>query len=187
MKRKKSFEIKGKLIDKIISVAYGDANIFDKLDVYIKARSNDEVKRLLDSYRATAEEVRQIGEEEYEDRSINFRGTQNGIIEESYNSFITDFLTIIFSRSKASLTVTIFIIIAVVVTLLVNRPQERNYTRQEIETADRQARKALAIVGKIFNQTQSTLEKEVLSERVAKPIREGIGIVNNLFNEGVKQ
>jgi len=187
MKRKKSFEINDKLIDKIISAAYGDANIFDKLEVYFKARNNNEVKRLLDSYRATAEEVHQLGEEEYEDRSIHFRGTQNGIVEESYNSFITDFLTIIFSRSTASLAVTIFIIVAVVATLFVNRPQEQKYSQQEIQIADRQTRKALAIVGKIFNQTQSTLEKEVLSERVAKPIREGIGIVNYLFNQGTKQ
>ena len=42
------------LTNKIIAVAYGDASLKDKLLVRRLARKNDEVKKMLDEYRAVA-------------------------------------------------------------------------------------------------------------------------------------
>ncbi len=60
------------------------------------------------------------------------------------------------------------------------------YSESKINNADQQARKAFAIVGKFFKQTRTTLENEIMDERIAKPINDGIGIVNNLFEGETK-
>jgi len=53
----------------------------------------------------------------------------------------------------------------------------------EIRIADKQARYALAIVGKIFDQTKITLKNEIFQDKIGRPIKESFGIVNKLFNE----
>ena len=53
-----------KLLEKIISVAYGDASFIDKIKIQRLAKKNKEVKELWESYRQTAAEVHKLKEEE---------------------------------------------------------------------------------------------------------------------------
>ena len=53
-----------KLLNRIISVAYGDADFFEKLKIYFLAAGNSEVKRLLSEYKATAKAVHKLEQEE---------------------------------------------------------------------------------------------------------------------------
>ena len=57
MQKKPSNKIEIELIDKIISVAYGDASIIEKIIVMWKAASDENVKNILEEYRATADKV----------------------------------------------------------------------------------------------------------------------------------
>ena len=60
------------------------------------------------------------------------------------------------------------------------------YTEQEIALADKQVKESLYFVSKIFNKAQTNLTEDILTDRVAKPISEGLNIVNELFKEGDK-
>jgi hypothetical protein len=44
----------------------------------------------------------------------------------------------------------------------------------------------LLIIGKIFKDTQTNLQNEILRDMVAKPINNGIGIVNNILEGELK-
>ena len=57
MSYKKSSKISEEFLNKIISVAYKDAKIFDKAVVYYLAFRNSEIKKLLNDFKKTAAEV----------------------------------------------------------------------------------------------------------------------------------
>lgn len=187
MKLKKSFDISEELLNKIISVAYGDAGIWDRFSVNRLAGKYPEVKSILDEYKETASEVSKINEAECPSEILN--RVENTTIKTGThtNSCIRDLLNLIFLRPVLSAAVVIVLIGFTVYGILDNRMPEQNYTMAEIQIADKQAMEALAIVGRVFEQTNITLKEEVLNSRVAKPIRESMGIVNDFLTPENKQ
>ncbi|TSA27078.1 MAG: hypothetical protein D4R68_06200 [Ignavibacteriales bacterium] len=188
MSRKKSFELNEDMINKIISVAYEDASLKNKFIVMRAAAQNPEIRAALYSYKQTAKEVDVLREEEYPDDLIRNVIRKSLPASKNRTSFLFDLYSTVFSRPIISAVTTIILITAIVTALIVNKPAQLNYhySQTEINDADQQARKAFAIVGKFFKQTQTTLENEIMGERVAKPINNGIGIVNNLFEGETK-
>ena len=181
MKRKKSFEISEELLNKIISVAYGDAGLWDRFYVTRLAEKYPEVKNVLSEYKSTSAEIHKLSEEECPDEIIVNIEKQTANVNKRINSFTADFLTIVFTRPIFSAAAVVIIIGFLVFGILENRVPQYKYSKAEIEIADKQAKHALAIVGKIFAQTNITLKEEVLNSRVAKPIRESMGIVNEFL------
>ena len=57
------------------------------------------------------------------------------------------------------------------------------FSQEEIALANKQTKQALAIIGKVFNQTEKAIKKDILAKRVGQPINRGLNIVNDLFNE----
>lgn len=188
MVSKKSYELNEEMLNKIISVAYGDATLKDKFIVMRAAEQNQEIQEALNSYKQTANDVDALREEEYPDDLIKNVSRKNIPVFKKTSSFLFDLYSTVFSRPIISATTTIVLITAIVTTLIVNKPAQisYHYSKAEINNADQQARKALAIIGKFFKQTQSTLENEIMGEHVAKPINDGIGIVNNILEGETK-
>lgn len=182
MNDKKLIEPNEKLLNKIIAVAYNDAGIFDRYIVYRAAKRDKNIQNILKEFRVTAKEVHQITEEECPKEIIELIEQKSISLQTKSNSFTTDFITIVLNRPLISAAASVIVLGAVLIGLFSTRPIQPSYSKNEVETADRQARQAFAIVGKIFNQTEMTLKKEVLNDRVSKPINEGLEIVNNLFN-----
>lgn len=188
MSRKKSFELDEKLLNKIISVAYGDSSVRDKLIVMRAAKQNEQVRNLLTSYKQTAAEVKQIREEVCPEDLIKKIDQNKLPAAKSSNGFLFDFYSIVFARPVISAATTFVLVAAIIIALFVNKPVQYNYKYSEAQIidADKQARQAFAIVGKFFKETQVTLQNEILKDRVAQPINKGIGIVNNLFKGETK-
>lgn len=183
MDRKKWFDLTDKMLNRIISTAYGDASIIDKIKIFYAASRSKEVRDLLNSYKKTAAEVKQLGEKICPDELLESITHKNIPIAKYKNPFTSDFLAIIFTRPIISAATTIVLIAAIITALIINKPVKYNYTQAEIINAEKQAEHAFTIVNKIFKETHLTLQKEILNERVAKPISKSIGIVNNLFKE----
>jgi hypothetical protein len=185
MNRKKQSDTPAEMLDRIISVAYGDASLSDRIRVMIAASGNKEVRDLLIEYRKTAGEVRLIREEEVPRellKSVKER-TVAGI--GSGRGFANDLLSLVFTRPLAAAAANVILIAAIVTSLVINKPVEYKYTQGQVAAAEKQTKYALALVGKIFKETHMTLEKEVLEKAVAKPFQQSVGIVNNLL-EGDK-
>ncbi|MEW6701582.1 MAG: hypothetical protein AB1298_02580, partial [Bacteroidota bacterium] len=186
MNRKKSFDLTEKMLNKIISTAYGDASIVDKIKVLYIASRNKEIRRLLDSYKKTMAEIKRLEEKICPDELLELIARKNIPIAKDKNSFTSDLFSIIFTRPIISALTTIILIAAIITALIVNKPVKYSYTQAEIINAEKQAEHAFNIVNKIFKETHSTLQKEILSKRVAKPIGESIEIINNLFKGEIK-
>ena len=173
--------MKEKLLNKIISVAYGDANLFDKIKINRLAEKDMEVRNIFESYRATASEVHNLNEEEFPEELTAAIENRTVKMKKQSNMFAFDLYTIIFRRPVFSATATVMLLGAILFGIISNRTIEYKYTPEEVSAADLQARKAFAIIGRIFDQTNTTLKEEVFNSRVAKPINEGVGVVNGLF------
>ena len=185
MKQKKSFKITEELLNKIISVAYNDASYFNKIRIYRAAAKNPKVLKILSSYKETANKVKQIKEDVYAEDLIKPINSEVILTRKSQKTFLSDLFAIIYRRPIISVAVTLILILTIITALIINKPvhynYQQNYSQTEIIKAGKEARYALEIVGRVFNRTNSTLRKEILDKKVSKPIRESIGLINNLF------
>lgn len=181
MNRKKSFELNEAMHNKIISVAYGDAGLMDRIKIMRAAAENEEVRNLLDEYKKTALEVKILELEEFPQELLKAVESKTVSLKKNTNAFFYDLYSVILSRPGYSAVVTIVLVAAMVISLIINKPVKYNYSAAEINVADKQAKYAFEIVGKIFNETNITLQKEVLGKAVAKPLNESIGVVNKLI------
>lgn len=181
MNPKKSFEIDESLLNKIISVAYGDADLFDKLLVDRLVKKHTETKVLLDEYKKTASDVKKIKEERCPDELLVRIKDKTIDVNKNSRTFFSDFFSVIFISPVVSTVFVIVILGVILFGVFLKSPREYKYSQKEIELADKQTKQALAIVGKIFNETNITLKEEVFKSRVTKPIRESMNVVNELF------
>lgn len=185
MSRKKSFEITEELKNKIIAAAYKDASWLNRVWVWRLISKSEEAKTIFDSYRATANEVAKLTEEECPELVLNSAKEKTVFVKTNKTGFLNDLYTIAFARPVASLAVVLVVISVITFGIIRNKTVEYEFTEAEVIKADMQAQQALAIVGNIFKQTRSTLEDDVLGNKVAAPLNKGLGIINNLF-EGEK-
>ena len=186
MKRKRIFDLTDEQKDKIISAAYGNGSLSDRLIVRRLIFSNEDAEKLYLSYKQTASEVKQIAGEECPSDILKTVQYETKRALENKGSFLSDLYSAVFSRPIVSAVTTVVLIASIVIALIVNRPVQYNYTQAQIIDADRQAREAFLIVGKILKETHATLQNDVLGERVSKPLNQSIRIANKLF-EGEKK
>ena len=183
MKPTKSSDISNKMIEKIISVAYNDANVFERAVVYLTSLNNNRIKSELESYRRTARLVHALSEEVCPDKIFANSKINNLPKPEIRGSFITDLFSLVLNKPIASAFASLTVVLLIIATVIFNRQVERRFTDQEIQLADKQIKYALQLIGNIMNETQHTLKNEILTDRIAKPIHEGIEIVNTLLKE----
>jgi hypothetical protein len=181
MSPKKSFEINEDILNKVISVAYGDAGLFDKFLVSRFVRKYPDVKILLNEYRKTANDVKKTKGEKCPDELLIRIKDKTIDVNKNSKTFISDFFSVMFVSPVVSTVLVVIVIGVILFGVFLKSPREYKYSQKEIELADKQTKQALTIVGKIFNETNNTLKEEVLKSRVAKPIRESISVVNKLF------
>lgn len=60
MQDKKLNNIDEEILDKIIAVAYKDASLKDRIRIYLLAKKDPEVKKLLSEYRETAGNIKKV-------------------------------------------------------------------------------------------------------------------------------
>lgn len=188
MNRKKSFEISEELLNKIVSVAYGDASLIDKIKIRKLAKIQPVVSSLLEEYKKTAKSVHSIKMDECPSEIVNSSKEIGNISTESKSSIFLDFYTAVFSKPIVSAATVIILTIAIITSVFIDRSGTYGgYTLEEIERANRQTRQALAIVSGIFSKTQNSLTNDIIISKVSKPINEGMNTVNKLFSEKENQ
>ena len=188
MRENISNKIDEKLLDKIITVAYGDAGLYDRLNIWMNARRNLEIKKLLDEYKLTASSVHSLDEKKLPEANLKSVYQEIGQREKTkpavpfIHSFIHSFN---FSKPLVSSAAIGVIIITIVSVLLFYKPQpEQKYTKAEIELAQQQLGESLAIVNKVFQNTEKTLDAEVISKHVSKPLNKGLIYLNDYLIGG---
>jgi hypothetical protein len=179
---KEQTEIDGKFLDKIISVAYGNGSLFDKIEVHIKANSNPLVKKILYDYKATSKAVR------YASKEYKLAAHLNIIKSELYTRdsfFISLFARLcmpnIIKAAYSAGAVTIIVIISIFFLLRPPR-HEPAYSKEQIALAEKQVKESFALVEKILVKAQNKTTEDVIRNNVLRPIQKGNVIINNLLN-----
>jgi hypothetical protein len=179
--------MKDTLLNKIISVAYGDSGFIDRIKIKHLAKKDPQVKMYLEEYSKTAKAAHSLKAEECPVEIVNNVKGKIGIAKGSTKSFFFELYSTLFAHPVISASAVSIVLVVLVTSIIFNRNQYTyNYTQQEIELADKQAKESLFIITKIFNKAQNNLKNEILAGHVAKPISEGLNLVNELFNEGDK-
>ena len=188
MQEKNSNKIDEKLLDKIIAVAYSDAGLYDRMVVWINARRYPEIEKLLNEYKLTAFSAHSLDEKKLSEANLKSVYHKIGQREKTkpavpfFHSFIHSFD---FSKPLVSSAIIGFIIIIIVsVFLFYNPPPEHKYTKAEIELAQQQLGESLAIVNKVFQNTEKKIDVEVLSKHVSKPLNKGLIYLNDYLIGG---
>lgn len=177
-----------KLLDKIIAVAYGDAGLYDRLIVWMNSKNNPEIKKLLDEYKLTAFSVHSLDEKKLPEanlKSVYHKIGQGGKTKPAVPFIHSLIHSFNFSKPLVSSAAIGVIIITIVSVLLFYNPQpEHKYTKAEIELAQQQLGESLAIVNKVFQNTGKTLDAEVISKHVSKPLNKGLIYLNDYLIGG---
>jgi len=174
--------VEEKLLNRIISVAYGDADLLDKIKINWLAKNNQEINKLLTDYKNIANQTHTLDLEECPDEIIDTLSNTINKNQQKERSLFFDLYSFIFVRPAISSAILAVFVLAFISTFIFDRPEIRQqYSQQEIEVADQQVKHSLALVASIFNKTKHTVEKDVLTDRVGKPIRESFNLVNEYF------
>lgn len=181
MNYKKSSKISEELLDRIISVAYGSASFLEKRRIEKLASENESVQKLLDEYKNTANAVHSIQKEKY-NGELKIK-----TITESNKSILDDIYQILIGKPVISAVASILLIFVITFSLFNNKELTyEGYSLAEVEKANFESKQALLIINKIFSETGEQLTNDILINEVSKPIREGMNIVNKLFNKEKK-
>lgn len=180
----KSVKIDKKLLDRIISAAYKDSPLRDRLFIKLKAARDPEVRMLYHEYQTTARSVHRLGKEACpESITSSIEKLMLGG-QKKTSSFLLDIYGVVFSKPLYSAAMILVIVSAAVLSVSIRqKEQPRPYTQKQIALASQQASETLRMVGGILNETKSTVIREVLTEQVSKPINQSLSIVKNLIDK----
>lgn len=187
MQKKESNKLDKKLTDKIIKLAYGDANIVDRIYVSYLASSYEKVNELLQEYKQTANVVHTVKQENISDQII--KSVRNRTTKETNNGSLLSglyyIISLIFGKKAIPAITLVAISIAIVSFILFRNPTPTpKYSKAEIELAEKQFRESIAIVGKIFEKAEKDFGNEILNNQVNKNLSRGYFLVNNILIGG---
>lgn len=175
--------MKEELENKIIAVAYGDANLLDKLKIRKLAEKDSEVRKLLTEYSRTAQGVHSLKMEKYPAERLPKYARQS-----EKRNLLSDLFEIYVKRPAVSAAVVSTVIVVILSSIVFNlNGNNQRYTQKELNAAEYQVKKSLAIVSEVFNQTQSRIKEDVLKTRVKGTIREGFNKFAKIIKEGDKR
>lgn len=174
-----------KLLNKIINAAYGSAGITDRLVVWLNVKKNSEAEKIFNEYKKTASAVKTLKQAQCPEAIVNKALAEAELSKKRKHSI--NLSRVFFTKGFAFGSI-VALVIAVTTALYLNKKEntEEVYTEEQIELAEKQTKEALALVGKVLNNSKTILKNEVLYKQVSKPINVSIRTVNYLFKKGDK-
>lgn len=177
-------QINEKLLNKIISAAYGDANFLEKIRIHFLAARNNEVKKLLAEYKITAKAVEEIKPEECPAEILENIKRNTSIEDNNLFSPVLKFLHAFLYKPAIATIAVLILVSGMIFFAFFNKTGKDQYSKAQVQLAEKQVKESLVLVNKIFNKTADKVENDILKKQVAKPVYEGISIINNLFKGG---
>ncbi len=176
--------------DLLINAAYGSAGFFDRLKVKKIIKNDPELRAIYNEYKSTADSVHSLENEAMPDSVLhNAELITESKLSKRGSSFLDDLLSVFFGKPQLTFVVTAVIIAMVTLSIFKNHENDidfesSQFTRAEVELANKQAKQALMLVGQILNSTSSQVTEEIIPTKVVKPINESLEYVNELFKKG---
>ena len=173
MKTKK--QIDEKLFNKIIRTAYCNASLLERIEIYLKMLSSKEIKNLYLDYKDTAKAVHSIKLENIELANLpNKKGSNTNIVTKLISLITLKPINI----SYASI---VLVLSVVAVFLLIGRNNQVHYTQAQLLQGEQEVKYSLAMVGKVFSETENKLNEDIINNKIRKPIKIGIETIKKLY------
>lgn len=181
MEQLRQFKMTEEEKDIIISAAYGDSSLPEKIKTYIKIITNSSARDLYNEHRKIAKASLVLRN--------NFKCPEE-LIEKTYASlnlekekrpFFENIYSLILTKPAYSLAVIALIISLMFIPDFINKSTPRKYSEQEVAEARRQAEAALAYVGIVLKKAEKAAVEETLYGRVSKPINDNLNTLNILL------
>lgn len=176
--------------DLIINAAYGSANLLEKMKAKKLMRENSVLKDIYNEYKSTADSVHELEKEKMPDTILQNaeKTTEVNITRKEY-SFFNDLAAIFFSKPQLAFIATAIVAALLIFSLITKQNNEidfdnSQYTKNEVELANKQAKQTLMLVSQILSSTQASVTEDIIPNRVIKPINESFEYVNDLFKKG---
>jgi hypothetical protein len=172
--------VNDKLLNRIISVAYGDATFLENVKIARLARRDQEVKSVLEEYRKVANKTHGLNLEDCPNEVIKSVKLLSNSNSKKDTSLLFDLYSFLFRRPAVSAAIFSVFVLALISTFIIKRPEiHQQYSQREIIQADVEVKHSLALIAEVFKKTSLTVEKDILTDRVSKPIKESLYIVND--------
>jgi hypothetical protein len=172
------------LEETIITVAYGDCSIVDRIRIWWLSTRDQQVRDLLHEYSVTARSVHQIREHELPTEALHAVHTRIG----RQNSARKERSFALFGlRPRLAMIVTVIAILGLGIFAAVTFLREESapkYTQAELERTKEQVRESLAIVARVLRKTERDVDKEILTEKVSVPLNRGLLVVREYVTGG---
>ena len=175
----------------IIETAYESASFLGKMRAEKLMKSNPELKTLYEEYKSTADSVHSLHKEEMPDSVlINTEQMTGTKLSRKSSSFFDDLLSIFYAKPQIAFAATAIVIGFLTFSIFLKNDsstidfESSQYTRAEVELANRQAKHALLLVSQVLTTTSNKVADEIIPNRVVKPINESFEYVNDLFKKG---
>ncbi len=183
----KQHNLTDRQIDLIINAAYDDASFIEKIEVYFLLRKSAEAKELFDEYRKTSSSVKNVKPIELPFNIEEKVKNKIGIKEENDRSFLIDLYSLVLMKPIVSGLTVVLLVATLTTSLLLNRNKQieyNNYSEQEIEQAEIQAKHALELIGSVLSKTSKQVKQDILTNTVSAELNKGMNVVNQLFING---
>ena len=176
--------------DLIINAAYGSANLLGKMKAKKLMKENPVLKDIYNEYKSTADSVHELEKDKMPDTILQNteKTTEVNITRKEY-SFFNDLAVIFFSKPQLAFIATAIVAALLIFSVITKQNNsidfdKSEYTKNEVELANRQAKQTLMLVSQILSSTQASVTEDIIPNRVIKPINESFEYVNDLFKNG---
>ncbi len=171
-----------KLEEEIILTAYGDANIFTKLKIYMAIIFNKNLREIFFSYRNTKKMVNII-----KDKDADFVINLPPDLLEKNKGFWAELYCLFIEKPILPVVYASLIIFALLLSIYIksnnNRPiNSVKYNVAELNEADKKAKYALAVVGEILGETNLKIKEDIIVNKVAEPLNKSLQTINKILN-----
>jgi len=163
----------------LISSAYGDANIFTRLKILYLRKKHPELKALFCEYKSTAKLLKNIVPEDCPDTLLPTSLKQN---RKQYHPYLIKVLLGLINKPALPAAAFLILIFITLFSVLKTSP-EQSFSQLEVELANKQVKQTLVLVNSVFRTSTKQLRKNILSEKVANPINEGMNIIEDYIKE----
>ena len=162
-------------INKIIRCAYGDASFTEKSEIFIQKLFNGQIKNIYSEYKFTAKEVHSIKLKNIDLNNLPGKG------KERTNIFSKSIAFISLRPIGISYASVVLVLGVIAMFLLIGKNNETHYSQAEILQANQDVKYSLAIIGKVFNETEKKLNEEIINKKIRRPIKQGFEVINTLY------
>ncbi len=178
--------------EKIIDVAYRDAAIGDRLQVFLHTKKCTECNSLYREYKQTAERFNEIKKQQCPS-SVTVRVENRIGYRNKDNSKLFDrMLDIVFYRPAyvlpgSAVVVILMIFLTVKLFNIVMHEPEQVYTEAEIHKAQEEIEMTFAMIAPVVYNAQRDILDKIIMSQIVPPVRQSVETTNQLFIKGIQQ